>query len=99
MRSLREAIRSIIKDDALYRRLDLPGDVDDPPEQGDCGHDCECEDCKDEEEDFVTPKYALYTLIGDAIDVYDSMENDDTGNEEVDEIIVSAAKLLRSIRS
>lgn len=96
MRSLREVIRSIIQDDALYRRLDLPGDIDDPEEE-ECG--CGCEKCQKEDEDFITPKYALYSLIGDAIQMYDSMEDDSMGDEETNQLIFSIASTIRDMKN
>lgn len=109
MRSIREMVRSILKDDALYRRKDLPGDLDDPPDHGGCGCEdsCECDDgcgcdcgCSScaGGEDFVTPKYALYSMIGDAIALYDMMESDSTGNSEIDDMIVSTAHAFRRLR-
>ena len=97
MRSVREAIRSILRDDALYRRKDLPGDVDDPPEQGGCGCGGECQKCSGQE-DFVTPRYALYSMIGDAIDMYDSLQEDSTGSQDVDDVIMEMAKTIRKIK-
>ena len=96
MKNLREAIRAIIQDDALYKRKDLPGDVDDPSEEEHC--DCGCEQCMGRSEDFVNPKYALYSLIGDAIEIYDSMESDNTDDESVDEIIMNIANEIRSLK-
>ena len=93
MKNVRQAIRSILADDALYRREDLPGDVDDPPAGG-CGCKAECQ-C---EEDYVTPKYALYSLIGDAIKIYDEMESESTGNPEIDDLIIDLAHELKRIR-
>jgi hypothetical protein len=90
MKNVRHAIRSILADDALYRREDIPGDVDDPPDSGcGCKSECHCE------EDFVTPKYALYSLIGDAIRMYDQMESESTGNPEIDDLIVNIAREIK----
>ena len=96
MKTIREMIRSIIKDDALYRRKDLPGDLDDP-EPSSCGGDCECDHCKSDE-DFVTPKYALYSMIGDAIEVYDSMEDDQFDDEEINGEILRLAIAFRQMK-
>lgn len=96
MRNLRETIRAIIQDDALYRRKDLPGDVDDPPEED--HRDCGCEMCSSKSDDFVNPRYALYSMIGDAIEIYDSMESDDTGDESVDEMIMRIANEMRGLK-
>lgn len=92
MKRIREAIRAIIQDDALYKRKDLPGDVDDPDDE--CG--CGCEDCAGDS-DFVTPKYALYTMIGDAISLYDSMEDEAFEEDEINDTIVRIAEDFRSI--
>lgn len=95
MKNLREVIRQIIRDDALYKRKDLPGDVDEPdPESGDCS--CGCGSCEDKE-DFVTPKYALYSLIGDAIKIYDDMENDVFDDDEKNETIMMLAGKIRGM--
>lgn len=110
MKSLRETIRAIIRDDALYRRRDLPGDLDDPVMHGpDCGcqmcqtdyHDddscgCGCEKCQ-KSDDFVNPKYALYSLIGDAISIYDNMEGDMFDDDEMNDSIMSVAEKIRSM--
>lgn len=117
MKSLRETIRAIIKDDALYRRRDLPGDVDDPQHPGEfcscmscqsvyhnspkdetqsgCG--CGCEECQ-ESEDFVNPKYALYTMIGDAIGMYDGMEGDVFEDERMNSAIMRIAQTIRGMK-
>lgn len=92
MKTIREAIRAIIRDDALYRRKDLPGDVDDPEE--DCG--CGCEMCAGKGE-FVTPKYALYSMIGDAISVYDGMEDDEFEDDEMNHAVMRIAEDFKSI--
>lgn len=93
MKALREAIRAMIQDDALYKRRDLPGDIDDPEPAGDCG--CGCNSCKEKQEDYVTPKYALYSMIGDAINLYDQMDRDDFENEEMNEAIMEIAEQIR----
>ena len=92
MTNIREVIRAIIQDDALYKRKDLPGDVDDPDHDCDCG----CESCSGND-DFVTPKYALYSMIGDAISVYDSMDDDGFEDEEMNDVIMRIAENFRSI--
>lgn len=97
MKDLKEMIRQIIRDDALYRRKDLPGDIDDPEDEhdkGDCA--CGCGTCASTE-DYVTPKYALYSMIGDAIQMYDQMENDEFDDDEINELILSIAREFRSI--
>lgn len=93
MKDLREKIRAILADDALYSRFDLPGDVDDPPETLECGctGSCDCED------DYVTAKYALFQLIGSAIKIYDRMEGDSTGNPELDNEITKILKRLKKL--
>jgi hypothetical protein len=99
MQLIRELIQSILADDAIYRRRDLPGDLDDPPESHhDEDHECDCgcNDC-DGGEDYVTPKYALYSAIGDAIDVYDNMDDDEFGDES-DDIIMKIAEDIRKIK-
>ena len=96
MRTVREAIRAIIQDDALYRRKDLPGDVDDPiHDNGDCN--CGCEKCSGEE-DYVTPKYALYSMIGDAIEVYDDMEDDEFDDDEANQLVMKIAETIRAMK-
>jgi len=100
MQLIRELIRSILADDAIYRRQDLPGDLDDPPEMhhhddnDEC--DCGCEQCSGGD-DYVTPKYALYSAIGNAIDVYDSMEDDEFG-DDTDDVILKIAEDIRKIK-
>lgn len=112
MKSLRETIRAILRDDALYRRKDLPGDLDDPMIHGeyctcqicqqgehqdspeDCG--CGCEKCQ-KGSDFVNPKYALYSLIGDAISIYDSMDDEKFDDDEMNHSVMSAAAQIRSM--
>lgn len=96
MKKLREAIQSIIQDDALYKRRDLPGDVDDPV-QGSCDSSCSCQSCS-QDRDFVTPKYALYSLIGDAIDIYDEMESDDFRDNEKNDRIMRLAEIIKSMK-
>ena len=96
MKNLRETIRAIIQDDALYKRKDLPGDVDDPPE-GMHYRDCGCLTCSGGE-DFVKPRYALYSMIGDAIHLYDSMDSDDTGDADLDDMIISIANKMRGLK-
>ena len=106
MKLIRELIRTILKDDALYHRRDLPGDLDDPP---DLNHDelpdnheecdCGCDSCSsDDEDDYVTPKYALYSAIGDAISVYDDMEDESLGDDESDAVIMRMAEEIRRIK-
>jgi hypothetical protein len=116
MKSLRETIRAIIKDDALYRRRDLPGDVDDPQHPGqfcscsscqavylqtsdedheDC--DCGCEKCQ-KNDDLVNPKYALYTMIGDAIGMYDDMEDDVFEDDQMNDAIMRIAQTIRGMK-
>lgn len=94
----------MLSDDALYRHRELPGDIDDPPEsyeyhdhdeEGDC--DCGCDSCSHNSEDYVTPKYALYSAIGDAIHVYDGMEDEEFG-DETDDIIMKIAEEIRRIK-
>ena len=101
MQLIRELIQSILADDALYRRRDLSGDLDDPPEahqEDDDDFGCGCNDCGGGGgEDYVTPKYALYSAIGDAIDVYDNMEDDEFG-DEADDIIMRIAEDIRKIK-
>lgn len=97
MRSVREAIRAILMDDALYKRKDLPGDVDDPPEESGCGCGGQCQSCSDQE-DFVTPKYALYTMIGDAIEMYDSLQGESLESDSADRAILEMAKNIRSMK-
>ena len=95
MKNLREVIRQIIKDDALYKRKDLPGDIDDPDhEAGDCN--CGCGTCSGKD-DYVTPKYALYTMIGDAIEMYDGMESDMFDDEERNEMIMVLADKIKNL--
>ena len=94
MQSIREVIRAILRDDALYKRKDLPGDVDDPPSS--CGCKGSCDSCSGE--DYVTPKYALYSMIGDAISIYDEMESDEFGDDEVNDLILSTAQRIRSLK-
>ena len=100
MQLIRELIRSMLADDAIYRRRDLPGDLDDPPEMhhdhDDEECDCGCEQCSGGD-DYVTPKYALYSAIGDAIDVYDNMEDDEFG-DETDHVILKIAEDIRKIK-
>lgn len=105
MKLIRELIRSILKDDALYRRRDLPGDLDDPHmghgDTEDMDHeecDCGCDSCSDDEDDYVTPKYALYSAIGDAISVYDDMEDESLGDDEADATIMRVAEEIRRIK-
>jgi hypothetical protein len=98
MKALREAIRSMIQDDALYKRKDLPGDVDEPESESDCGCDCDCDTCSGDSEDYVTPKYALYSMIGDAINLYDSMENDELEDDEMNEMILDMADAIRNMK-
>jgi hypothetical protein len=109
MKLIRELIRSILSDDALYRRRDLPGDLDDPPEiydtphddedESDCGCGCgNCDDTHDDEDDYVTPKYALYSAIGDAISVYDDMEDESFGDDEADAAIMRVAEEIKRIK-
>ena len=89
----------MLADDAIYRRRDLPGDLDDPPEaheHDDDECDCGCGHCSDSD-DYVTPKYALYSAIGDAIDVYDNMEDDEFG-DETDHVILKIAEDIRKIK-
>jgi hypothetical protein len=90
MRTLREIIQSIISDDALYRRKDIPGDVDDPP-----GADCGCKETCSCNDEHLTPKYALYNLIGDAIRIYDAMEGDETGIPDLDKEIIEIGKSIK----
>lgn len=95
MRTVREAIRAIIQDDALYKRRDLPGDVDDPDDDGHCG--CGCNSCSGEN-DYVKPRYALYSMIGDAIEIYDSMENDEFEDDNFNSIIMKVADTVRKMK-
>jgi hypothetical protein len=96
MKEIRNAIRAIIQDDALYKRRDLPGDLDDP-ESAECGCDCDCDDCTDEE-DYVTPKYALYSLIQDAIDIYDRMDDEAFSDDDTNQKIFKLAKIVRKMK-
>lgn len=96
MTNLREAIRAIIQDDALYKRNDLPGDVDDPAPESDCN--CGCSKCAGKE-DYITPKYALYSMIGDAISIYDEMEDEDFGDDELNEMIMSMAEAIHHLKN
>jgi|GEM_PF-4992357 len=108
MRSIREMVRSILKDDALYARRDLPGDVDDQIDHEDCGCsnvcncnkgcgcDCGCDNYAGDE-NYVTPKYALYSMIGEAISLYDRMDEDSTGDKSIDDLIVSTAHMFRKL--
>jgi hypothetical protein len=95
MQNIREIIRKILSDDAIYRRKDLPGDIDDPPATGGCGcsGSCKCDD------DFVTARYALFSLIREAIDLYDGMSGDETGIPELDEKIVEMARAIKKLRN
>ena len=97
MKTLREAIRAMIQDDALYKRKDLPGDLDDPEPAENCGGDCDCDSCSDSSDDYVTPKYALYSMIGDAINLYDGMENDELEDNEMNEMILDIADAIRNM--
>jgi hypothetical protein len=97
MKTLREAIRAVLADDALYKRRDLPGDVDDPP--SDCGCGGGCDHCHDDDNDLVNPKYALYTMIGDAISIYDDMEADEFEDEEKNDAIMRMAETIRNFRN
>lgn len=96
MKTLREAIRAMIQDDALYKRKDLPGDLDDPEPEEDCN--CGCGSCSDNSSDYVTPKYALYSMIGDAINLYDNMENDELEDDEMNEMILDIADAIRNMK-
>ena len=98
MKSLREAVRAMLQDDALYTRRDLPGDADDPTDEDEC--DCGCNSCNhsDEEDDYVTPKYALYSMIGDAINIYDQMDDDEFDDEEMNHMIMEMAAEIRKMK-
>ena len=96
MKEIRDAIRAIIQDDALYKRRDLPGDLDDP-EEDDCECDCDCDDCSDSE-DYVTPKYALYSLIESAIDIYDRMDDESFEDETMNQKIFKIAEIIRRMK-
>jgi hypothetical protein len=96
MKTLREAIRAMIQDDALYKRKDLPGDLDDTESEEDCN--CGCDTCNDSSNDYVTPKYALYSMIGDAINLYDNMENDELEDNEMNEMILDIADAIRNMK-
>jgi hypothetical protein len=100
MHEIRKIIRSIIQDDALYRRKDLPGDLDDPVEDDDtdeCDPDCDCDDCSSTE-DYVTPKYALYSLIQNAIDIYDRMEDEAFADDDANETIIKIANIIHRMK-
>lgn len=94
MKELREIIRAIISDDALYRRNDIPGDVDDPvvPSCG-CSDVCSCNS------DYETPKYALFNMIGNAIKIYDAMPGEETGDQARDREIVNISKSIKRLSS
>lgn len=96
MRNLREAIRAIIRDDALYKRKDLPGDADEPEPEQDCN--CGCSACSGKD-DYVTPKYALYSMIGDAISVYDKMDGDSFDDDEENELIMRMAEVIHHLNN
>lgn len=93
MKALREAIRDMLQDDALYKRKDLPGDVDDPEPEEECN--CGCNSCSGSSEDYVTPKYALYSMISDAIQLYDQMDEDAFEDDEMNESIMEIADQIR----
>lgn len=93
MSNLRETIRAIIQDDALYRRKDIPGDIDDPV----CDSGCNCQKCADTP-DYVTPKYALYSLIGDAIGMYDQMPEESFDDDQINDTIFEIADFFHSIK-
>ena len=94
--TLREAVREIISDDALFRQREIPGDADEPT--SDCGGDCGCETCSGGE-DYVTPKYALYSMIGDAIGLYDDMDDDAFDDDEENELIMKIAEVIRRLKN
>jgi len=96
MTSIREVIRAIIQDDALYKRRDLPGDLDEPKPSS-CEKSCACQSCS-QNDDFVTPKHALYSMIGDAISIYDDMEGDRFHDDEKNESIIRIAERIRSMK-
>jgi hypothetical protein len=46
----------------------------------------------------VTPKYALYSMIGDAINIYDQMDNDEFDDEEMNHMIMEMAAEIRKMK-
>jgi hypothetical protein len=97
IKELRNIIRSVIQDDALYKRRDLPGDLDDPVAGEECDSDCDCDDCSGKE-DYVTPKYALYSMIESAIDIYDRMEDESFEDDMMNQKIFKIAEIIHRMK-
>ena len=92
MNDLKNTIRStnedmLITDDVLFKKHTTSVK---------CNDTCKCDNCN-KSNNFATTKYALYSSIRDAINIYDRLENEHFDDSEINESIIKMVKQMRKL--